>query len=202
MTNVPETLSMPIDVVDVTDYPPFRGMSSIEGRSCVAIKERFAASVIGWEGWTFRVVSSKSGVRYVDLCNRSLEELGRQLGGAIVPDDRENVAVLNELREYLAGDRRTFSIPIDLEGTPFQIQVWKAVEAIPYGQTRSYSEVACAINRPRALRAVGGAVAANPVPLLIPCHRVIGKDGSLVGYGGGLPLKERFLALEKGSLDL
>jgi len=168
----------------------------------MAIKERLAASVIGWGGWTFRVISSKAGVRYIDLHKRSVEDMSRLLNGTITPDDRHNETVLAQLHEYLEGKRRTFDVPLDLRGTPFQQAVWNQLLRIPYGETRSYSEVAASIGRPTALRAVGRAVGANPVSIVIPCHRVIGKDGSLVGYGGGLPLKERLLALEQGSLDL
>jgi len=168
----------------------------------MAIKERLAASVIGWGGWTFRVISSKAGVRYIDLHKRSVEDMSRLLRGTITPDDRHNETVLAQLHEYLEGKRRTFDVPLDLRGTPFQQAVWNQLLRIPYGETRSYSEVAASIGRPTALRAVGRAVGANPVSIVIPCHRVIGKDGSLVGYGGGLPLKERLLALEQGSLDL
>ena len=168
----------------------------------MAIKERLYASVIGWGGWTFRIVSSKSGVRYIDLRKRSVEELSRRLNGTIMPDDRHNERVLAQLHEYLEGQRRVFDVPLDLRGTPFQQAVWEQLSKIPHGATRSYADVAAAIGRPTALRAVGGAVAANPIAIIIPCHRVIGRDGSLVGYGGGLPLKERLLALEQGSLDL
>jgi len=168
----------------------------------MAIKERLYASVIGWGGWTFRVVSSKSGVRYIDLRKRSVEELSRRLNGMITPDDRHNERVLAQLHEYLEGQRRVFDVPLNLRGTPFQQAVWEQLSKIPHGATRSYADVAAAIGRPTALRAVGGAVAANPIAIIIPCHRVIGRDGSLVGYGGGLPLKERLLALEQGSLDL
>jgi len=131
-----------------------------------------------------------------------VEDMSRLLNGTITPDDRHNETVLAQLHEYLEGKRRTFDVPLDLRGTPFQQAVWNQLLRIPYGETRSYSEVAASIGRPTALRAVGRAVGANPVSIVIPCHRVIGKDGSLVGYGGGLPLKERLLALEQGSLDL
>jgi len=168
----------------------------------MTIKERLYASVIGWGGWSFRVVSSKAGVRYIDLRKRSTEDLSRRLDGTITPDDRRNEAVLNQLHEYLEGRRCTFEVALDLRGTPFQRAIWDRLPEIPYGETLCYAEVAASIGRPTALRAVGRAVGANPVPIVIPCHRVIGKDGRLVGYGGGLPLKERLLALEKGSLDL
>ena len=168
----------------------------------MAIRERLYASVIGWGGWSFRIVSSKAGMRYIDLRKRSVEDLSRLLKGTITPDDRHNETVLTQLHEYLEAERQTFDVPLDLRGTPFQKAVWDRLLNIPYGETRSYAEVAASIGRPTALRAVGGAVGANPVSIVIPCHRVIGKDGSLVGYGGGLPLKERLLALEQGSLDL
>ncbi len=101
-----------------------------------------------------------------------------------------------ELEEYLDGRRQHFTIPLHLRGTPFQRAVWQALLAIPWGQTRAYSEIAAAVGRPRGARAVGMAVHNNPVAVIVPCHRVIGRDGSLVGFGGGLPLKERLLRLE------
>ncbi len=102
-----------------------------------------------------------------------------------------------QLEEYLSGRRALFSIPLDLRGTPFQSEVWEALAQIPYGETRSYGEIAGQIGRPKAVRAVGQANHVNPVPILIPCHRVIGSKGDPVGYGGGIPLKNQFLALEK-----
>lgn len=101
-----------------------------------------------------------------------------------------------QLADYLEGRRRVFDLALDLRGSDFQKRVWQAVAKIPYGRTASYGEIAHVIGRPRASRAVGAANGANPLPIVIPCHRVIGSDGSLTGYGGGLPLKTRFLALE------
>jgi O-6-methylguanine DNA methyltransferase len=91
---------------------------------------------------------------------------------------------------------REFSLPLDIEGTEFQKRVWGQVAAIPYGETRSYLQIATAVGSPRAVRAVGAANGANPVPIVVPCHRVIGAKGKLVGYGGGLALKQRLLELE------
>ena len=88
-----------------------------------------------------------------------------------------------------------------MQGTDFQLRVWRELESIPYGETRSYSQIAAAIGAPQAVRAVGAANGANPIPIVVPCHRVIGSGGKLVGYGGGLPLKKRLLALE-GALAL
>jgi O-6-methylguanine DNA methyltransferase len=101
-----------------------------------------------------------------------------------------------QLRAYFARELRRFDLPLDLEGSPFQKRVWAELETIPYGQTRSYRQIAEAIGSPRAVRAVGAANGANPAPIVVPCHRVIGAGGSLVGYGGGLHLKEFLLQLE------
>lgn len=105
----------------------------------------------------------------------------------------------SQLKEYLAGRRREFGIPLVLEGTPFQQAVWKALTAIPYGETRSYGQIAESIGKPKACRAVGMANNKNPIAIFIPCHRVIGANGKLVGYAGGLDMKEKLLALEKKS---
>lgn len=103
---------------------------------------------------------------------------------------------MDELRRYLAGERLQFSCPLDLRGTPFQVAVWQELYRIPYGQTRSYAQIAQAIGSPNAVRAVGAANAANPVAVIVPCHRVIGSNGSLTGYGGGLDMKQWLLTLE------
>ena len=101
-----------------------------------------------------------------------------------------------QLEEYFAGSRRECTIPLRPQGTAFQLAVWKALLEIPYGETRSYLDIARAIGKPNAVRAVGAANGANPIAIIVPCHRVIGHDGSLTGYGGGLGLKQRLLALE------
>jgi len=102
------------------------------------------------------------------------------------------------IEEYLSGKRKRFSLPLVMHGTEFQRAAWRALQDIPYGETRSYKEIAAAIGRPTAVRAVGMANHRNPISIIVPCHRVIGHDGSLVGYGGGLPLKRRLLELEQG----
>lgn len=101
-----------------------------------------------------------------------------------------------QLGQYFAGERTVFDIPLDLKGTPFQVKVWEALTRIPYGQVCSYKEVGQAIQSEKAVRAVGGANNRNPVPIIVPCHRVIGADGSLVGYGGGLNVKIHLLQHE------
>lgn len=104
--------------------------------------------------------------------------------------------VIRQLEEYFAGRRRVFDLPLAPQGTPFQQRVWTALQAIPFGESASYSDIAMAIDNPNAVRAVGLANGRNPIPVVIPCHRVIGKDRSLTGYGGGLPIKRQLLALE------
>ena len=101
-----------------------------------------------------------------------------------------------QLGEYFAGRRRTFDLPLTPEGTTFQCSVWMALRAIPYGATISYRALAERIGRPSAMRAVGAANGRNPLPIVVPCHRVIGADGSLTGFGGGLPTKRFLLELE------
>lgn len=102
-----------------------------------------------------------------------------------------------QLDEYFQGKRTIFSLPFKLTGTPFQLAVWKELQNIPYGKTTSYKEIAQKINKPKAYRAVGMANNKNPLPIIIPCHRVIGSNGKLIGYAGGLKLKNYLLELEK-----
>ena len=101
-----------------------------------------------------------------------------------------------QLEEYFAGERQTFDLPLHPLGTPFQVQVWQTLAKIPYGTTISYAELARRIHQPLAVRAVGAANGRNPLPIVLPCHRVIGSDGSLTGFGGGLPTKRFLLAME------
>ena len=110
--------------------------------------------------------------------------------------------VVSQLTEYFAGQRRRFELPLAPEGTPFQQRVWRELQDIPYGVTISYGQLAARIGQPTASRAVGLANGSNPLAIVIPCHRVIGANGTLTGYGGGLPIKERLLALERGERRL
>lgn len=126
----------------------------------------------------------------------------RVIGRAEVVDDGEVLEEpIGQLREYFDRRRTRFDLDLDIRGTCFQQRVWEAVTAVPYGQTRSYREIATAVGQPRAVRAVGAANGANPLPLVIPCHRIIGSNGSLHGYGGGLDVKAKLLELEQRSLS-
>ncbi len=154
---------------------------------------------------TLRLYGSERGLLTVVLPGGSPEEaevwVGRALGGATFVEDEGGAALreaLAQFAEFFAGARRRFDLSLDLWGTSFQLAVWRAVAAIPYGETRSYGEIARAIGRPAAVRAVGAANGANRLPPVIPCHRVVGARGALTGYAGGLDMKRRLLALERG----
>jgi len=110
--------------------------------------------------------------------------------------------VIQQLDEYFCGKRREFEVPLALDGTEFQLRVWNRLLQIPYGETLAYGQLAREIGAPRAARAVGLANGANPIPIIVPCHRVIGSNGSPTGFGGGLPLKNRLLALESAQRPL
>ena len=112
------------------------------------------------------------------------------------PDAGPFERAIRQLREYFAGTRRTFRLQLEPSGTPFQMSVWRALRAIPYGQTLSYGVLASGLGHANGARAVGLANGANPLPIIVPCHRVIGADGSLTGFGGGLYIKRALLALE------
>lgn len=116
-------------------------------------------------------------------------------------EDKENNPVIQqtikELEEYFAGSRKVFTVPLDLRGTEFQKKVWEALREIPYGETRSYKEIAEKIGNPKASRAVGMANHRNPIGIVVPCHRVVGANGKLTGYAGGIPMKQALLELEK-----
>jgi methylated-DNA-[protein]-cysteine S-methyltransferase len=120
--------------------------------------------------------------------------------------ENENHPILietaNQLREYFDGKRKRFSIPLDMRGTPFQKDVWNALLAIPFGDTRSYQHLANQLGNPQATRAVGAANGRNPISIIVPCHRVIGSSGRLTGFAGGIEVKARLLALERGTEGL
>jgi methylated-DNA-[protein]-cysteine S-methyltransferase len=121
----------------------------------------------------------------------------KQIPNAVLIEDTERVSgYVGQLQEYLDGTRNAFTLRLDMHGTAFQTSVWQALTQIPYGQTRSYSDIAGAVGSPAAVRAVGTANGANPVPIVVPCHRVIGKNSALTGFRGGLQVKEELLQLE------
>lgn len=136
----------------------------------------------------FRIVEDEGKVIVIDVVK---EKEGEASPSAVTDEAAQ------ELTEYLSGRRKVFTIPYEFRGTPFQLQVWRELAKVPYGTTTTYKKLAEAIGRPGAYHAVGGAVGKNPLSILIPCHRVIGTNGSLTGYAWGLPMKEYLLELEK-----
>ena len=125
------------------------------------------------------------------------EQLGREMGAAPCRDADSFCGIVGQLAEYFARSRRAFDLPLDLsQGTPFRQKVWAAAVGIPYGHVRSYGDIARAIGAPRGARAVGNALGANPVPIVVPCHRVLRANGSLGGFAAGLEVKKALLALE------
>jgi methylated-DNA-[protein]-cysteine S-methyltransferase len=133
------------------------------------------------------IVGDEDGLRSI-LFGARIEGSGS--GGGTVDE------AIRQLRAYFAKKLTRFDLPLHPEGTPFQIEVWRELQAIPYGKVISYGELAMRIGRPRASRAVGAANGSNPIPIIIPCHRVIGSNGKLTGYAGGLHIKEALLKLE------
>lgn len=139
----------------------------------------------------------ESPIGRINLCadDEALLRLGFGDGGKNKPNEII-LAAVQQLNEYFEGNRKLFDLPLKPEGTDFQRRVWAALQDIPYGQTRTYGDIAAAIENPKACRAVGMANNRNPIPIIIPCHRVIGADGTLTGYAGGLKAKEILLGLE------
>ena len=146
------------------------------------------------------VASTERGVCFVDFVRTEkafLKRLKERFPGKIVRDDRKNRDVLNQLKKYLKGELQRFDCKLDFRGTAFQKKVWSALVKIPYGRTRSYRDIAQAIDHPKAFRAVGNANGRNSIPLIIPCHRVIESNGGLGGFGHGVKVKRQLLDFEK-----
>ncbi|MGM8212169.1 methylated-DNA--[protein]-cysteine S-methyltransferase [Virgibacillus sp. W0430] len=151
--------------------------------------------------WEIYLAATDFGLCYVSLPNEPFEAftswINRRFKNYKLIKTEEKFATnIKEVNNYLNGERLHFSWQLDLNGTAFQQSVWNALLNIPYGQTVSYSEIAIQIGNSKAVRAVGTAIGANPLPIIVPCHRVVGKDGSLTGYRGGLNVKKALLAIE------
>ena len=146
------------------------------------------------------VASTERGICMVDFLKSEkdfLRRLKERFPGEIIRDDRRSKNVLNQIKKYLKGELQRFDCKLDFKGTTFQKKVWSALAKIPYGQTRSYKEIARAIGYPKAFRAVGNANGRNSIPLILPCHRVIESNGGLGGFGHGIEIKRRLLDFEK-----
>ncbi|MDI2585908.1 methylated-DNA--[protein]-cysteine S-methyltransferase [Psychrobacillus sp. NEAU-3TGS] len=153
--------------------------------------------------WRLYMAATENGLSYIGSQGKPYEEMEAWLAKRspkleLVEDEKALTPYMNELKEYLDGSRREFAMPVDLKGTAFQLAIWDALTKIPYGEKKSYSQIAELINNPAAVRAVGAAIGANPILITIPCHRVVAKSGALTGYRGGLEMKEKLLTLEMG----
>jgi len=159
----------------------------------MSLAQRWLRTPIG----VLRVTASDRGVTNIDRVAMKSNRVARQSSqrGTSAAQRQADRAV-RELREYFAGKRTRFTVPVQLEGTPFQEQAWATMRKIPYGRTMSYAEQATAMRAPRAVRAVGSANGANPVPIIVPCHRVVASNGGLGGYALGLAMKRWLLAHE------
>lgn len=155
----------------------------------------FSGSIVAPFG-PVTVVAGDDGLRGVSFAGEP--DAGVPAGASVEPDESHPVVAraLAQLHEYLAGTRREFDLPLVLEGTEFQVAAWRALARVPYGTTVSYAAQAASIGRPTATRAVGAANGRNPVAIVLPCHRIVGADGSLTGFAGGLETKKWLLAHE------
>jgi methylated-DNA-[protein]-cysteine S-methyltransferase len=147
------------------------------------------------------LVASEAGLRAILWAGDDPVRAG--LAGATLTPGRSDVLdeVALQVGEYFARIRTSFDLPLDLQGTSFQVEAWKALAAIPYGETRTYAEQAARLGRPNATRAIGAANGRNPISIVLPCHRVVGSDGSLTGFADGLETKAALLAFEAGGAD-
>ncbi|KAA9014049.1 methylated-DNA--[protein]-cysteine S-methyltransferase [Niallia endozanthoxylica] len=159
-------------------------------------------SLINHREWKMYLAATEKGLCFVGSQNKPFDEVTnwaeKVFPGSILEECGEKLqAYAVQITEYLEGKRKSFSIPFDYNGTEFQVAVWKALCNIPYGETKTYSDIAQHIQKPAAVRAVGAAIGKNPVLITVPCHRVVGKDGSLTGFRGGLDMKKQLLELER-----
>lgn len=158
-------------------------------------------SLLSYTDWTMYIAAIDEGLCFVGSQDESFEELekwaiARYPKSDLIQNDDKLLPYKTELIYYLQGTLENFTIPVIFQGTPFQEAVWNALLDIPYGQIKSYSDIAQLILKPAAVRAVGAAIGANPILITVPCHRVVGKNGKLTGYRGGIEMKTRLLMLE------
>jgi methylated-DNA-[protein]-cysteine S-methyltransferase len=142
------------------------------------------------------IVASETGVRAILFDHETDKRAAALADGVVDPEQPVVARAASQLREWFAGQRRQFDLPLDLHGTPFQVKAWRALATIPYGETISYGQQAARIGEPNKARAVGAANGRNPIPIVLPCHRVIGANGALTGYAGGLDAKRTLLQHE------
>lgn len=158
-----------------------------------------------YKDWNIALAATEKGLCYIGFEETNNDQLVKCCikqfqNCTFIEDFNKLLPYINELSTYFDGTLTTFSVPLHFYGTDFQMNVWNALLSIDYGQTVSYSHIASLIGNPKAIRAVGSAIGKNPIPIIIPCHRVINKNGSLGGFNGGMKIKERLLAIERKTL--
>jgi methylated-DNA-[protein]-cysteine S-methyltransferase len=162
--------------------------------------ENYYCSVETISGIKIGVIASSKGITNIILKFKSLPEEKKE-ATKLHPDDPYLFNIFTQLRDYFSGNLKKFDVPLDLNGSDFQMKVWNELKKIPYGKTKSYKTISEKLGDVKSIRAVGKANGQNPIPIIIPCHRVIGSNGRLTGYAGGLDVKEKLLEIE-GSLSL
>ncbi|PYE49632.1 methylated-DNA--[protein]-cysteine S-methyltransferase [Paenibacillus barcinonensis] len=170
------------------------------------MRQKMMYTTMQLDGRSWSLLATEKGLCRIVMPNETLEDwqgwISKIAPGAELEANEQalqQTGMMDWLSSYFAGERTAFTedIPLDLMGTEFQRQVWKAIGHVPYGETRTYGDIAAAIDRPSAVRAVGAANGANPIPLLLPCHRIIGANRKLTGFRGGLEMKRRLLDIEQ-----
>lgn len=154
--------------------------------------------------WKMYLVFTEKAICYIGTPNNSFDEIEQWTqrkfpNNELIQNDQLAEIYSKEITEYLNNERKAFSVPTDLSGTEFQLAVWDALSKIPYGEIQTYTDIAESINNPKAVRAVGAAIGANPLLMVVPCHRVIAKSGALTGFRAGLNVKKRLIELEKST---
>ncbi|MFT9600146.1 methylated-DNA--[protein]-cysteine S-methyltransferase [Mesobacillus sp.] len=162
------------------------------------MEQKIYWDILRFNGNEIYISASERGLCYVGSPEEDYEVMAKRFPTAIFEKNEEIMKPYKqELTDYLEGKLVQFSLPVDVKGTPFQEAIWGALREIPYGETCTYSNIAEKIGKPAAVRAVGTAIGANPVLITVPCHRVIGKNGAITGYRGGIEMKKHLLELEK-----
>lgn len=153
-------------------------------------------------GWSFYIAATDKGLCFVGSQNGEIDEVKswfekNRPNTMLIENSNHVAAYADQLVEYMIGERKEFDLPVEMIGTEFQNAVWTELKNIPFGETKTYTDIAENIGKPKSVRAVGSAIGANPVMIVVPCHRVIAKNGKLAGFRGGIPMKKRLLELEK-----
>jgi methylated-DNA-[protein]-cysteine S-methyltransferase len=162
------------------------------------VERKIYWDIFQFNGSEIYISATDNGLCYVGSPEEEYEHMVKRYPAAVFEKNSEALEpYMHELTEFLEGRLIEFSLPIDVKGTPFQEAIWGALREIPFGETCTYSDIAEKIGKPAAVRAVGTAIGANPVLITVPCHRVIGKNGGITGYRGGIAMKQQLLELEK-----